>query len=241
MPRQIIQDERWDRRQEHNRTFDFITFDHTKFHNSQFEDCVFSRCHFENAYLGFRVSYVRCTWRDCNFHGKYLTLGAPSHFQDCIFDKVKIQSASMCGAKFTNCVFRAELKNIIMHGPNVPATEPVVFENCDMTQARLLNVSFYGGVDLSTVELPVSSVRVFDNKNGEFSKALLDAAASLPKNEAIGLSVLGSQECYGDQDPVVFSVETVVDLLESQQSISEFERIAKSYEISPRDRSKLVS
>jgi uncharacterized protein YjbI with pentapeptide repeats len=231
MPRHVILNERWERRKECNATFDFLTFENTRFHKSEFDNCVFTRCHFKNAYLGFGVTYRRCTWQKSKFSGKYLTFGPDSLFENCIFDEVAIQSASMEGVSFTNCTFHGELKNMIIYGDHATPAKPTVFRECDMSAVRFSNVNFYGGVGFETVKLPSVGIRIFRNPEGRFSEALRNAVADLSPSDLAGLIVLGNMDCYGRQNPVVFGVDDLGDMLDSELSRTLFERTAKDYEI----------
>jgi len=107
----------------------------------------------------------------------------------------------------------------------------MVLDRCDLSGATLENVNIYAGVDLSNSILPPKGIRVFRNPGGSFSKDLRKAGARLERDAAIPLQVFGNEDCYARQDPVVFDIQILDDLLQLPISRDSFEAVARRYEI----------
>lgn len=230
----IIQDARWEgtdlhRYEARSKNFTNASFQELVVRNATVQDCSFDRCEFKNCYLGFNVQYNGCSWSKCNFHGKYSALGGPSLFEDCRFEDIRMQSESTDECTFRRCILAGKLRNMIWRGTATPRN--VVFEHCDLSGAVFENISVYGGVDLSTVILPRTGVRVFNNAGGAFSRALRESAGSLEKDAGIPLDVLGNADCYDEQNPVVFDVVVLADFLGSDVIRNAFETVAREYEV----------
>lgn len=226
----IFRGERWEgsRLRRHKiagRRFENTLFDDLTVRLATFSDCLFENCEFKNCYIGFNVEYLNCTWSKCKFHGKYMTLGDKSLFENCVFENVRVQSASTDGAVFRSCVITGVLRNMIWRGSASPVTGNMVLERCDLSAASFENINIYAGLDLHSCLLP----------KGAFSMALREAAASLEKDACSTLVVLGNEECYGQQDPVVFDVPGLDNLLDSDLAKEQFEIIAKEYDITQQE------
>ena len=238
--KEVVQGERWEgnhhRRYEvQERNFIGTSFQELVVHLAAFRECRFTGCEFKNCCLGFDVRYFDCTWVNCKFHGKYMTFSDNSLFENCRFENVMIQSASTEGMTLRNCVISGRLRNMIWRGEASPRlVGKMVIDGCDLSGATFDNVNIYAGVDLSNSILPASGIRVFRNPRGSFSSALRVAGSHLEKDAGILLQVFGNEDCYARQDPVVFDIRILHDLLKLQISRDLFEAVAQEYEISPK-------
>ncbi len=236
--KKIVENERWEGNhiREYNakeRLYQDTSFDGVIFRYAFFKNCRFERCEFVNCYLGSHVKYDNCTWSECKFTGKYLTFGDDAAFNKCHFENVLIRNASMEGVSFKSCLITGTIRNMIMYGKYAGTVKPIVFLDCDLSNMQFDNINFYGGVDLSSVKLPKTGVRIFSNPNGQFAKALRDAALSLPKDSKTSIEVLGNKNCYHYQNPVLFDYKLLEDILDLEDSRSAFEQIASEYELNP--------
>lgn len=190
---------------------------------------MFENCEFKNSAIGLEVSYVDCRWTNCKFSGKYSSVGGPSLYEDCTFDNVSIRSAMFNGTTLRRCSLSGKFQTLIWNSGSADSTlNQVRFESCDMSRLTFSNVNIYGGVDLSTVRLPETGVRVFANPEGALQQALLSAASVLDGDEAIELNVMAGSP-YDDQDPVVWDDYNLE--FRSERSRSAFEEAVSKFEI----------
>ena len=110
----------------------------------------------------------------------------------------------------------------------------MVLEQCDLSAASFDNINIYAGLDLKSCRLPSSGIRVFRNPRGAFSRSLREAAALLDRDTGIPLNVLGNEACYADQNPVVFDLPGLKQVLDAALARERFEAISEEFEITQR-------
>jgi len=226
--RQKFKDVRWQDRSFRGDRFENAFFSGAVFQNASFTDCVFHDCDFKNCYIGFGTSFRRCRWERCDFIGPYSSFGGASEFTDCAFLQTLISDASMEGAVFRSCSMSGRLTSLIFYGPDCPPARPTVFSEVDMRKASFHEVDFRCAVDLSSVLLPESGVRVFRNPSGALSRGLRAAGETLTGEDRIPLVVFGA-EFYDSQDPLVFDQPILSELLATAKAREVFEQIVAPY------------
>ena len=228
----IVENERWEgncvfKHKVANQNYTNISYRGIVVRHANFKDCRFEKCEFKNCYLGFYTHYKDCSWIKCKFYGKYSGLGDSATFEDCIFEDIQIIGLdSLKGVSLINCSISGKLKNIILYGPG--DSSPTSFDQCDLSGSLFENVNFYNGVDLSTVTLPGKGIRTFHNNKGEFTKSLRTASQQLDKHTGSSLNALSTP---GQQNPVIFDLPLLDEMLDTEKARLEFEQIARKYEI----------
>jgi hypothetical protein len=133
----------------------------------RFEDCRFDSAVIESASFGAgrRVSeYV-----GCNFDGARLRMGPGGYarFVGCTFDETTIEHWFCFTVELVDCTFSGRLTKVVFNGA-VPDDKRAVagrltnqFEGNDFSEAKLVDVSFRTGIDLSRQRLPAGSEYVY--------------------------------------------------------------------------------
>ena len=189
---------------------------------------MFEDCEFKNSYIGFGVDYIGCRWTKCKLWGKYSGIGRRALYEDCSFEDVFIRTASFDGTTLRRCAFSGKFQTLIWVGEGAKDKDRRLrLESCDMSRLTFSNVNIYGGVDLSTVQLPATGIRVFANPDGALQRALKSAARALSGHDAINLEVAGGDP-YNGQDPVVWDdhnleFSSARTRLAFEQAVAEFE------------------
>jgi hypothetical protein len=238
--KKVVKSERWEgtrlrRHRIRRQQFANIYFQDLTIRFAELSDCSFEKCDFKNCYIGFNVRYSNCTWSECKFHGKCMTFGDHSRFEDCKFENVTIQSADTDGATFQNCIISGDLRNMIWRGTASKAIGNMILDRCDLSAAVFDNINIYAGLNLANCRLPAQGIRVFNNLNGAFSRALSKVSTTVDKDIRIPLEVLGNEDCYAQQNPVVHDVRGLNELLGSDEARKLFETVAKEYEITQQE------
>ena len=135
---------------------------------SQFsaDGCRFDRCRFDGAVVdsasfgaGRRVSeYV-----GCSFDGAKLRMGPGGYarFVDCTFENTVIEGWFCFAVEVVGCTFSGRLKKVVFNGSVPPDDQGVagrktnMFEGNDFSRAKLVDVDFRTGIDLTKQRLPV--------------------------------------------------------------------------------------
>ena len=231
----LINDKRWEgfifRYKVRGREYSNINFRELVIQYASFQDCIFDRCDFKNCYLGFNVKYKNCAWKNCRFHGRYMSFGGDSLFEDCQFKNVTIQSASTDGMVLRNCSITGNLSHMIWRGESSGTLKKMIIDNCDFSGASFANINIYAGINFDNSILPAAGIRIFKNHGGSFSKALREASEDLVGDDKSLLLTLGNEDCFSLQDPVVFDIPLINSMLKSENSIYAFNMIAERFEI----------
>lgn len=129
------------------------------------EGCRFEVCRFDGTVIesasfgaGRRVSeYV-----GCSFDGAKLRMGPGGYvrFVDCSFENVVIEHWFCFAVEVVGCTFSGQLKKVAFNG-SVPSDKQEVaerqtnqFEGNDFSRAKLVDVGFRTGIDLTRQRLP---------------------------------------------------------------------------------------
>jgi uncharacterized protein YjbI with pentapeptide repeats len=196
---------RWRKRVLSGGRYADIDFEGFRITNAQLSDYRFERCSFKNSHV-YDSTLVGSTWEECRFSGKYGSLGRNVTYVDCRFEDCRIQTVLFTNVHFVDCSFSGTIRHVLWQSTDAPLNR-VVFERCDMTHARFEHVSA-AYADLSSVRLPVESVRVFVRESGRLGAALEEAARA---EDSISLRVLAS---YGHAEGGPIAVMDVA-MLES--------------------------
>ena len=129
------------------------------------EGCRFDRCRFDGAVIesasfgaGRRVSeYV-----GCSFDGATLRMGPGGYarFVDCAFEDAVIESWFCFAVEVIDCTFSGRLTKVVFNGSvpsdmqDVAGREINQFEGNDFARAKLADVGFRTGIDLTRQRLP---------------------------------------------------------------------------------------
>lgn len=220
----------WLLRKKFNRAeFSKIIFDNVTFKYAKFNDCVWRSCRFKDCCLGDYTEFRGGLWEDCSYTGKYSSMGGVKFFET-EFRNVDIKSALVRGVKFSNCKFSGRLSNLIFSGWGDKHNWSTSFEDCDLSEVELDNVSFVGGIDLSTVKLPKRGTRIFSNIGDDFTNALLRASQQLDGHDATPFKVYA--ETTKGQKLVVKDIPTFEYLFgDTAKGREVFESLAKTFEI----------
>ncbi len=229
----VIEQNIWGRRflrkKIRNQVFEHTVFNEMSFKYVDFVGCAWTGCEFRNSHIGHNTTYTNCTWSNTTFSGKYSGFSG-GRFEGCRFDKVSVQGGLMHGLKFSKCAFSGEFRNLIFVGEQDTNGWATRFEDCDLGGVILDNVSFVAGVDLGTVKLPASGIRVFANTDDAFTRALVQAAEQQEAGNAVPFSVL-AQVSRG-QELVVQDLPTFDYLFKDAAPARQvFESLAPAFEV----------
>lgn len=128
---------------------------------STFKDCDFSNTRIDQACFGGGMTQSRYT--DCNFDGAVFYANSPGNarFERCSFRNVKIHVFNGMMVELIDCVISGTIKKGFFNGtPNHNSLTPPLtrttneFHGNDFTGAKLLDVGFRYGIDLSLQQLP---------------------------------------------------------------------------------------
>lgn len=129
------------------------------------EGCRFERCRFDNTVIesgsfgaGRAISeYVGCTFGGAKIH---MVPGGYARFVDCSFEGAVIENWFCFAVELVGCTFSGRLKKAVFNGTVRQEDRDVVrrstnrFEGNDFSSARLVDVTFRTGIDLSQQRLP---------------------------------------------------------------------------------------
>ena len=107
----------------------------------------------------------------------------------------------------------------------------MIIDNCDFSGATFSNINIYAGINFDNTILPAAGIRVFKNPGGSFSKALRETSEDLVGDDGLTLQVLGNEDCFSIQDPVIFDIPFLNNMLKSETSRYAFFIIAEQFEI----------
>jgi len=124
----------------------------------QFLSCKFERMHIESASFGGGRS--ESLYEDCSFDGSEI-YGSPgiARFERCTFRDVRIEGFFSLAGSFIDCVFSGDIRGSVFHGSlpdSIYGPRDNEFRGNDFREARLVDVDFRGGIDMSKQQMPVS-------------------------------------------------------------------------------------
>ena len=130
------------------------------------EGCRFEKCRFDNAVIesaSFGAGRLVSEYVGCTFDGAklYMGPGGYARFTDCSFEGTLIEGWFCFAVELVGCTFTGRLKKVVFNGSVPPEKQDVVgrevnqFEGNDFSRAKLVDVGFRTGIDLSKQRLPV--------------------------------------------------------------------------------------
>lgn len=210
--------------------FENVDFEELVVQNISLRGVKFINCRFKHCYFGFNTLYEDCTWDKCKFTSQHTSFGPSGIYEQCVFAGCLIQGCSVDGASFNNCSIGSALKNLTIRGKHSSRAEIMCrLSFCDLSQATFSNTCFILGVELDSVKLPTSGVRMFNNQNESLRLELLSAAkATGDKLVSTSLEAL----IPGDgQDPVILDPTYIREMLDTNEALGIFNKISSKYEV----------
>ncbi len=129
------------------------------------EGCRFEGCRFDGTVIesaSFGAGRSVSEYVGCNFAGAKLRMGPGGYarFVDCSFENVVIEHWFCFAVEVVGCSFSGRLKKVVFNG-SVPSDQQEVagrranqFEGNDFSRAKLVDVGFRTGIDLTKQRLP---------------------------------------------------------------------------------------
>lgn len=163
-----------------------VCFDCAQLHNCTERGCTFEKCRFRHA--SFRRSLIGAYRGSCFLHCCFentdfiqARFGRPE-FDDCYFENCTYSGVDFNGASFERCEFRGEVRGVWFHGgflyesdlENYGEPRPNKMECVSFKNAKLIDVTFSDGCDLSTVIPPVDGRHAVFDRWQERIKSLLE-------------------------------------------------------------------
>lgn len=146
--------------------FSGLTLDRFSVTNSRFEDCRFDRTRVTMFSIG--AGMAPSTYVGCSFDGARLEMhpGGVARFERCSFRKATVNHWDTDQCDLVDCVFSGTIRKSMIYGRanddtrrffasagiSLPETNDI--RGNDFSEARLVDVSFRHGVDLTLQKLP---------------------------------------------------------------------------------------
>lgn len=136
------------------------------------EGCRFEACRFDGAAIdsaSFGAGRSVSEYVGCSFDGATLRMGPGGYarFVDCSFETVVIEHWFCFAVEVVGCAFSGRLKKVVFNG-SVPSDKQEVagrqtnqFEGNDFSRAKLVDVGFRTGIDLTRQRLPAGDEYTF--------------------------------------------------------------------------------
>jgi hypothetical protein len=129
------------------------------------EGVSLERCAFDGSVIrsaSFGAGRATSEYVDCSFSGAKIHMGPGGYarFVNCTFENVAIDSWFCFAVELVGCVFSGQLRKAVFNGSVPPEKRDVAgrstnqFEGNDFSRAKLLDVAFRTGIDLSEQRLP---------------------------------------------------------------------------------------
>lgn len=239
MPRYTkFQEQSWSGRHDQGVVFDWHSYEKCDFRDCSFVECRWSHGRFRYLHL-INTAVTSCVFDECKFLGQYTYLG-PSVFRDCTFRACLFDTIQPWHATFQRCRFPATVfRNVRFYGQSTG--EGTLFHDVDMSDASFTFTAFSRGVDLSSVRLPRSGIRVFRNPTNQFLRALFAASGAderiadlqerMTKCARRGILTLSAGFDSVIQDPVVEDNDFLAAVLSEADDRTLFEAAAAPFEI----------
>jgi hypothetical protein len=127
---------------------------------SRFERCRFDAAVIEDASFGAGRSVSE--YIGCSFKGAKLRIGPGGYarFVDCSFERTAIEHWFCFAVEIVGCTFSGRLHKVVFNGTCPPEDVDVTgsrtnrFEGNDFSRAKLVDVAFRTGIDLTKQRLP---------------------------------------------------------------------------------------
>jgi hypothetical protein len=217
-----------------NKTWTRVKFREVNIFDHIFDDCLFIDCEFQHCSIGKDVQYKNCLWKNCYFWGQYSSLGGNATYQNCRFENMVIKNGLWSNIMFSECYFSGKFVNTFWEGEWTENGKPILrFQHCDMREMAFENVTIKNGLDLSTTQLPMKGVRLFNNNDNQYSYSFLQASRNNNYNKDVSISLKIIGEFYINQNPVIMDekhLDNYPGPIPSASRIA-FEKIAAEFEI----------
>jgi hypothetical protein len=129
------------------------------------EGARLERCAFDDAVIesaSFGAGGVTSEYVGCSFDGAKIHMGPGGYarFVDCSFGSAAIENWFCFAVELVGCSFSGRLRKVVFNGIVPPERREVAgrsanqFEGNDFSRAKLVDVSFRTGIDLSRQRLP---------------------------------------------------------------------------------------
>lgn len=144
---------------------------------SGFSNIIFRNVDFTGSFLNSNIRdnggfYRNVEFINCNLKSTSFSLPV---IQDCVFENCKIDEIQFDGSRFGNVTFIGELRSAWFNGHSVYCNKPALsilkrfdpknypnrMQNVDFSQAKLTDVTFSYGVDLSQCIFPIDSQYIY--------------------------------------------------------------------------------
>ncbi|MFI6680470.1 hypothetical protein [Kribbella sp. NPDC050470] len=127
------------------------------------EGCAFDGAVIENASFG--AGRVASEYVGCSFDGAKLRMGPGgfARFVDCSFENTVIENWFCFAVELVGCSFSGRLRKVVFNGTVRSKDREITgrtvnqFERNDFSRAKLVDVAFRTGVDLTKQRLPTGS------------------------------------------------------------------------------------
>jgi uncharacterized protein YjbI with pentapeptide repeats len=130
------------------------------------EGCRFEQCRFDDSVIGhgsFGAGRAVSEYVGCSFNGSKIHMGPGgfARFVDCAFESVSIDHWFCHAVELVDCTFSGRIQKAVFHGRVRPQAREIIgrttneFEGNDFSRAKLVDLSFRSGIDLSLQRLPV--------------------------------------------------------------------------------------
>jgi len=129
------------------------------------EGARLERCAFDGSVIAsgsFGAGQIGSEYVDCSFSGAKIHMGTGGYarFVGCTFENVTIDNWFCFAVELVGCTFSGKIRKAVFNGCVPPEKRSVAgravnqFEGNDFSRARLLDVAFRTGIDLSKQRLP---------------------------------------------------------------------------------------
>lgn len=165
------------------------------------------RCAFDGSVIhsgSFGSGRATSEYVNCSFNGTKIHMGPGGYarFVDCIFENVTIDNWICFAVELVRCAFSGQLKKAVFNGA-VPSEKREVagrstnqFEGNDFSRAKLLDIAFRTGIDLSKQRLPGSPEYTYlaDSPSAVRRARIAFNALDDPEDKNLVRGVLASME-----------------------------------------------
>jgi hypothetical protein len=126
----------------------------------RFERCAFDGSMIESGSFGagrLVSEYVGCSFNGAKIH---MVPGGYASFVDCTFEDTMIDGWFCFAVELVRCTFSGQLRKTVFNGTVPPEKRGIVgrdvnrFDGNDFSRAKLVDVAFRTGIDLSGQQLP---------------------------------------------------------------------------------------
>jgi hypothetical protein len=130
------------------------------------------QCRFDHAVIesgSFGAGRLVSEYVGCSFDDAKITMGPGGYarFIDCSFEGTEIDNWFCFAVELVGCTFSGRMRKVVFNGAVPPDKRDVAgrstnrFENNDFSRAKLIEVAFRTGIDLSRQRLPSGSDYVY--------------------------------------------------------------------------------